>query len=262
MGRWKVVESWADVPAEGSYYEGFEPFGVIRDSPTGRAKVFWKKWVEGEPAQPVREQDRAPELSDRVEIVHERDPADDSVETSYTRKDPELADAWAQARALLEERARQSRQKAEYLLRKVHPTLSAGTGLTRSELEWVLYEVRYLAAKIAGQDLEDAPPPQLTAPPATALLREKEWDEFRAAGLLWWVNTFLHAFGWAITTDVEDGHVLRAYPARTRGSGWDEKSQGEGFRKLHSFLLENMPAIYLETTGHDPAKEKQGEGES
>ena len=30
------------------------------------------------------------------------------------------------------------------------------------------------------------------------MIERKSWEEFRNAGLLWWINMILHTFGWAI----------------------------------------------------------------
>lgn len=64
------------------------------------------------------------------------------------------------------------------------------------------------------------------------------WEEFRAAGLLWWLNRSLHLFGWAIVTNVdsESGKVLKAYPARIRVRGFARKDEEEGFEKLTRHL--------------------------
>ncbi|WP_207733339.1 hypothetical protein [[Clostridium] symbiosum] len=37
------------------------------------------------------------------------------------------------------------------------------------------------------------------------MIERKSWEEFRNAGLLWWINMILHTFGWAITVDLKDG---------------------------------------------------------
>lgn len=40
------------------------------------------------------------------------------------------------------------------------------------------------------------------------MINKKTWDEFRATGLLWLVNTILHVFGWAIVVDVDKMKVV------------------------------------------------------
>lgn len=40
------------------------------------------------------------------------------------------------------------------------------------------------------------------------MVKKKTWQEFRKTGLLWFMNTILHAFGWAIVVEVERGEIL------------------------------------------------------
>lgn len=66
--------------------------------------------------------------------------------------------------------------------------------------------------------------------------------EFRAAGLLWWLNRSLHLFGWAIVLDCEcddDGKVIavtNAYPQRVKWRGFPEQSEEDGFKRLSAHL--------------------------
>lgn len=54
-------------------------------------------------------------------------------------------------------------------------------------------------------------------------MKRKSWQEFRATGMLWWVNRALHLFGWAIVVEVDDaGEVADAYPARVKFRGFGE----------------------------------------
>ena len=39
------------------------------------------------------------------------------------------------------------------------------------------------------------------------MVKKKTWQEFRKTGLLWFINTILHAFGWAIVVEVEKGEI-------------------------------------------------------
>lgn len=65
------------------------------------------------------------------------------------------------------------------------------------------------------------------------MLRKRSWQEFRDAGLIWYVNRFLHIFGWAICCEVDSaGEIVDVYPALCRFRGFDEKSETEGFEKL------------------------------
>ena len=81
------------------------------------------------------------------------------------------------------------------------------------------------------------------------MLERKTWEEFRAAGLLWWVNRILHLFGWAITCDVdlETNKVNEVYPARCRFRGFSEDSETEGFQNLTKHIVENAERLELDT---------------
>lgn len=76
-------------------------------------------------------------------------------------------------------------------------------------------------------------------------LEEQSWEEFREAGLLWWVNRQLHLLGWALVVDVDQdtGAVKRAYPARTRFRGFDPASEDEGFKKVTAHLRANADRL-------------------
>ena len=46
-------------------------------------------------------------------------------------------------------------------------------------------------------------------------MEEKTWKEFRESGLLWFVNTILHLFGWAIVVYKNDnGDIVNVSPAK------------------------------------------------
>ncbi len=73
------------------------------------------------------------------------------------------------------------------------------------------------------------------------MVDERTWDEFREAGLLWWVNRILHLFGWAIVVELNDDgqNVKRVYPARCKFRGFAEENETRGFRKLTAYLHKN-----------------------
>ncbi|MDR3595114.1 hypothetical protein [Clostridium sp.] len=72
--------------------------------------------------------------------------------------------------------------------------------------------------------------------------------EFRDSGLLWWINTLLHTFGWAIVYEINDeNEAINMYPARVKFRGFDEKSNDEGYQKVSKYLLENIEQIEKES---------------
>jgi len=80
------------------------------------------------------------------------------------------------------------------------------------------------------------------------MVHKKAWEEFRAAGLLWWINTTLHMFGWALVIEISDetGEIVDAYPARVKFRGFDEKSNTEGYIKVSTYLAENSETLLKE----------------
>jgi len=79
------------------------------------------------------------------------------------------------------------------------------------------------------------------------------WDEFRAAGMLWWINRILHAFGWTITCQVEeDGTTSGAYPERVTFRGFDRADEEAGYGRVAHFLTENAQTLEQEAGYDDP----------
>lgn len=79
------------------------------------------------------------------------------------------------------------------------------------------------------------------------MIEEKTWKDFRESGLFWWMNMILHTFGWAIVVDVnENSEITRAYPARVKFRGFDEKSNTEGYIKVSEYMKENVEQLTKE----------------
>ena len=80
------------------------------------------------------------------------------------------------------------------------------------------------------------------------MVEQKTWKEFRDSGLLWWINMLLHTFGWAIVFSVEeDGTITKAYPARVKFRGFDEKSNTEGYIKVSQYLNKESEQLLKES---------------
>ena len=86
------------------------------------------------------------------------------------------------------------------------------------------------------------------------MVNKKSWREFRDSGLLWFVNTILHMFGWAIVINFknydkedDDGEIVDIYPARVDFRGFGEESVEKGYKKVHSYMKNNIESIYNET---------------
>lgn len=76
---------------------------------------------------------------------------------------------------------------------------------------------------------------------------EKSWEEFRSTGLFWFVNSFLHAFGWSLVCEFEQGKQIRVYPARTTFRGFSEEVQTRNHQKIAEYLQENIEELVAET---------------
>lgn len=78
------------------------------------------------------------------------------------------------------------------------------------------------------------------------MIERKSWEEFRNAGLLWWINMILHTFGWAITVDLKDGKITDCYPARVKFRGFGEENNTEGYQKVSQYMRDNAGKLFEE----------------
>lgn len=86
------------------------------------------------------------------------------------------------------------------------------------------------------------------------MVTKKSWCEFRKTGLLWFVNSILHLFGWAIIFEFSDGagtfdddtELNAVYPARIKFRGFSEQDNSEGYIKVTEFLQENVGDLVKE----------------
>lgn len=79
------------------------------------------------------------------------------------------------------------------------------------------------------------------------MVERRAWEEFRNSGLLWFVNTILHLFGWAIVIErqkegPQDSWV--GYPARVLFRGFSLQASDDGYVKLTSYLKQHAPIMY------------------
>ena len=76
----------------------------------------------------------------------------------------------------------------------------------------------------------------------------KSWSEFRDSGMLWFVNSILHLFGWAIVVEIDKGtkQTICAYPARVVFRGFSEARNTEGYQQVSSYLKTNVADLYKE----------------
>lgn len=80
------------------------------------------------------------------------------------------------------------------------------------------------------------------------MITKKSWEEFKDSGLLWFINTTLHMFGWAIVFEVnEDGSLKECYPARVKYRGYDLDNTTEGYKQVSEYMKDNAEALYEES---------------
>lgn len=81
------------------------------------------------------------------------------------------------------------------------------------------------------------------------MVDERSWNEFKDSGLLWYINTILHVFGWAICVEVDkdNGNIIRAYPSRVTFRGFPEKSNTNGYIKVSEYLNANSEQLLNES---------------
>ena len=78
------------------------------------------------------------------------------------------------------------------------------------------------------------------------MVTEKSWDEFRDSGLLWFINTILHTFGWAIVGEMDKGEIIRCYPARVKFRGFSEDRNTEGYKQLSDYMKQEADNLVSE----------------
>lgn len=74
------------------------------------------------------------------------------------------------------------------------------------------------------------------------------WKEFKKSGLLWFINTILHAFGYAIKykVDKETGELLYVYPDRVKFRGFSEELNTKGYINLSQYMKNHADELLEE----------------
>lgn len=78
------------------------------------------------------------------------------------------------------------------------------------------------------------------------MLEMRAWDEFQNSGLLWFINTILHAFGWAIVIERDNGKFIKAFPARTKFRGFSEKVNDNGYLRITEYMVKHANELLQE----------------
>lgn len=75
-------------------------------------------------------------------------------------------------------------------------------------------------------------------------MEPKDWQDFEATGLLWWLNRILHTLGWAIVFDEDDkGELLDVYPARVHVLGFPPEVNAKKFAAFQDHLTGKYPQM-------------------
>ena len=80
------------------------------------------------------------------------------------------------------------------------------------------------------------------------MVNKKSWEEFRATGLLMFINSFLHIFGWSIVMNIENEKVTSVYQEQVKFRGFSEESQTKAYNKLTYYMKENCNKLYDDIT--------------
>ncbi len=89
------------------------------------------------------------------------------------------------------------------------------------------------------------------------MVDKRSWQEFRDSGLLWFINTILHVFGWAIVIEIDEDNVIDVYPARVSFRGFDEKRNDKGYYQVSKYLKDNITYILSECDIPDDEDKKE-----
>lgn len=78
------------------------------------------------------------------------------------------------------------------------------------------------------------------------MITKKTWNEFYETGLLWFINTILHAFGWSIVMELDNDSVVKCYPARVRFRGFDKGHNDIGYRSINQYMRNYGEQLFKE----------------
>jgi hypothetical protein len=83
---------------------------------------------------------------------------------------------------------------------------------------------------------------------AEGVVEEKEIQEFMNVGLLWFVNSIIHVFGWAIVVECDDFTKIpiRMFPARVKFRGFAEKNNTDGYIRVSKYMKDNASDLLRE----------------
>ena len=81
------------------------------------------------------------------------------------------------------------------------------------------------------------------------MISRRTWNEFKKSGLLWFINTILHAFGWSIVLIMHGHKLIEVYPARVKFRGFNEETNTKNYLKLTEWLANNSNELLDDVKG-------------
>lgn len=78
------------------------------------------------------------------------------------------------------------------------------------------------------------------------MINKKTWSEFKETGLLWFINSILHLFGWAIVIESENKEIIDVYPARVKFRGFSVECSDRGYYNVSKYLQNNIGELIKE----------------
>ena len=78
---------------------------------------------------------------------------------------------------------------------------------------------------------------------------KEKWKEFKNTGLLWFINTILHVFGYAIKykVDKDTGELLDVYPERCSYRGFPQESNTRGYINVSQYMKDHAEELLKES---------------
>ena len=79
------------------------------------------------------------------------------------------------------------------------------------------------------------------------MVTKKSWQDFRDTGLFMFINSILHAFGWALVVELnEENEIVDCYPARVKFRGFSTLHQDQMHKKIGTYLKDNAEQLGAE----------------
>ena len=76
-------------------------------------------------------------------------------------------------------------------------------------------------------------------------IKQISGKEFKETGMLWLINSILHAFGMTLIWDPKTDEIV---PAITKFRGFEEKYNDQGYRALTEYMRDNSIDLMSDVT--------------